>query len=71
MDNYQEAYNKKYYNLDENNSNNPKYNNEYDIKECSKDICFYVDNVNKTNYLSCRNKYSNEKNEKIALIIEG
>ena len=71
MDNYQEAYNKKYYNLDENDSNNPKYNNEYDIKECSKDICFYVDNVNKTNYLSCKNKYSNEKNEKIALIIEG
>jgi hypothetical protein len=71
MENYQESYNKKYYNLNENDCDNPKYNNEYDVKECAKDICFFVDNVNKTNYLSCKNKYANENNEKISLIIEG
>ena len=62
MDNYQETYNKKYYNLDENDFNNPKFNNEYDIKECAKDICNYVDNINKTMFLYCKKKYANEDN---------
>ena len=71
MENYQETYNKKYYNLNENDNNNPNYSNEYDIKECAKDICYYVDNINKTHYLSCKKKYANEDNEKISLVVEG
>ena len=71
MENYQETYNKKYYILDENDFNNPKFNNEYDIKECAKDICYYVDNINKTNYLSCKKKHANEENENNSLIVEG
>ena len=71
MGNYQESYNKKYYNLNENDTNNPKFKNEYDVKECAKDICFYVDNINKTNYLSCKKKYANKENENISLIVEG
>ncbi len=71
MENYQEAYNKKYYNYNENDFDNPKFCGEYDIKECAKDICFYVDNINKTNFISCKNKYSTDDNEKVALIVEG
>ena len=71
MENYQETYNKKYYNLDENDFNSPKFNNEYDVKECAKDICNYVDNINKTMFLSCKKKYANEDNEKISLVVEG
>ena len=70
-ENYKEAYNKKYYNLNENDMNNPRYKNEFDIKECAKDICVFVDNVNKTNYLSCKNKYANDNFENVSLIISG
>ena len=54
MKNYQESYQKKFYNLDENKE---KYS-EHNIKECAKDICLYVDNINKTNYQACVKKYS-------------
>ena len=70
-ENYQEAYSKKYYNLDESNFFCPKYNNEYDIKECAKSICSYVDNINKTCFLSCKKKYATKENEKVSLIVEG
>jgi len=70
-ENYQEAYSKKYYNLDESNFFCPKYNNEYDIKECAKSICSYVDNINKTSFLSCKKKYATKENEKVSLIVEG
>ena len=71
MPNYQEAYNKKYFNLNENDFLGSKFNNEYDIKECAKYICSFVDNINKTNYLSCKKKYATKENEKISLIVEG
>ena len=71
MENYKEAYNKKYYNLNENDFNNPKFKNEFDVKECAKDICSYVDNINKTSYLSCKKKYANKENENISMIVEG
>ena len=70
-ENYQEAYNKKYYNLNESNSCFQKFNNEYDIKECAKNICSYVDNINKTIFLSCKKKYATKENEKVSLIVEG
>ena len=65
MKNYQESYNKKFYNLD---TNNEKYS-EHNIKECAKDICLYVDNINKTNYKACVKKYSKPEQEKVAIII--
>ena len=71
MPNYHDAYNKKYCNLNENDFLRPKFSNEYDIKECAKHICSFVDNINKTNYLSCKNKYASKENEKISLIVEG
>ena len=71
MENYQESYNRKYYNLNKNDYSNPNYSNECDIKECAKDICYFVDNINKSNYLSCKNKYANENNESISLVVEG
>ena len=65
MKNYQESYHKKFYNLDENNE---KYS-EHNIKECAKDICLYVDNINKTNYQACVKKYSKPEQENVAIII--
>ena len=65
MKNYQESYNKKFYNLD---NNYEKYT-EHNIKECAKDICLLVDNINKTNYQACVKKYSKPELEKVAIII--
>ena len=65
MKNYQESYNKKFYNLDETCE---KYS-EHNIKECAKDICLFVDNINKTNYQSCVKKYSKPEQENVAVII--
>ena len=65
MKNYQESYNKKFYNLNENNG---KYS-EHNIKECAKDICLFVDNINKTNYQACVKKYSKPEQENVAIII--
>ena len=65
MRNYQESYNKKFYLLDETDE---KYTDQI-IKECAKDICVLVDNINKTNYLSCLKKYSKIEQEKVSIII--
>ena len=65
MKNYQESYNKKFYNLDETCE---KYS-EHNIKECAKDICLFVDNINKTNYQACVKKYSKPEQENVAVII--
>ena len=71
MDNYKEVYNTKYYNLNENDTNNKNFRNEINVKDCAKDICIFVDNINKTNFNSCKNKYATESNEKVSLIISG
>jgi len=63
--NYYESYNKKFYTLEENKD---KYS-ESNIKECAKDICLFVDNINKTNYQACFKKYSKPELEKVAIII--
>ena len=65
MQNYHDSYNKKFYVLD------PKVEkySEHNIKECAKDICLYVDNINKTNYQACLKKYSKPEQEKVSLII--
>ena len=65
MPNYQESYNKKFYSLDETVE---KYC-EHNVKECAKDMCLLVDNINKTNYQSCLKKYSKPEQEKVSLLI--
>jgi cyclin B len=63
---YQESYNKKFFMLDE-NEDLPL---GHGVKDCAQDICYLVDNINNSNYLSCFKKYSNNEFEKVALIIE-
>ena len=65
MKNYQESYSKKFYVLDETKE---KYS-EHNIKECAKDICLFVDNINKTNYQACVKKYSKPEQENVAMLI--
>ena len=72
MENYKEAYDKKYYNLNENDIKNINYKTDSDIKDCARDICIFIDDINRTNsYSSCKNKYSTNDNEKVSLIITG
>ena len=66
IEGYQESYNKKYYMLNE-NEDLPL---GHGVKDCAQDICFLVDNIDNSNYLSCFKKYSKEEFEKVALIIE-
>ena len=65
MTNYHDSYNKKFYNLDE----TVERYSEHNIKECAKDICLLVDNINKTNYQACLKKYSKPEQEKVSIII--
>ena len=71
MENYKDVYNKKYYNLNENDINNENFRTEVNVKDCAKDICIFVDNINKSNFFSCKNKYASDKNEKVSLILSG
>ena len=57
--------NKKFFVLDETKE---KFS-EHNIKECAKDICLLVDNINKTNYQACVKKYSKPEQENVAMII--
>ena len=65
MPNYHDSYNKKFYVLDE----TVERYSEHNIKECAKDICLFVDNINKTNYQACLKKYSKPEQEKVSIII--
>ena len=65
MPNYYESYNKKFYVLDE----SVERYSEHNIKECAKDICLFVDNINKTNYQACLKKYSKPEQEKVSILI--
>ena len=71
MENYKDVYNKKYYNLNENDINNKNFRTEVNVKDCAKDICIFVDNINKSNFFSCKNKYASDKNEKVSLTLSG
>ena len=63
LKNYYEAYDKKFYNLKEG-----EYT-EGNVKECAKEICLLVDNINKTNFQACLKKYSKTEQEKVAILI--
>ena len=61
--NYYEAYDIKFFNLKEG-----EYT-EGNVKECAKEICLLVDNINKTNFQACLKKYSKPEQEKVAILI--
>ena len=65
MNNYRESYDKKFFMLDE----KKEISIEYNIKECAKNICLFVDNINKTNYLACQKKYSKPEQGKVSELI--
>ena len=66
MENYQESYNKKWFLIDDENKINENY-----IKECARDICIFVDNINKTIFQSTFRKFSKEKFHKVSIMILG
>ena len=66
MENYQESYNKKWYLIEEENNLNDNI-----IKECARDICIFVDNINKTIFQSTYRKFSKEKFHKVSTMILG
>ena len=63
LNNYYEAYNKKFYNVE-----GGEYS-EANVKECARDICYLVDNINKTNFQACIKKYSKVEQENVAILI--
>ena len=65
-DNYKESYEKKFYSLilDE----NCKYS-ENDVKDCAKDICLLIDTVNKNKFFGCQKKFSDDKHQKVSILI--
>ena len=65
INNYNEAYDKKFYNLD---SNEGEYT-EGNVKDCAREICMLVDNINKSNFQACVKKYSKAEQEKVAILI--
>ena len=66
--NYKDVYDEKFYNLEIESNNNIKYN-ENDIKDCAKDICLLIDRIHKKKFLGCKKKFSDEKHEKVAILI--
>ena len=66
MENYKDVYNKKWFLIDDENKINENY-----IKECARDICIFVDNINKTIFQSTFRKFSKEKFHKVSIMILG
>ena len=76
MENYKECYNPKIFNVKTYNELTEKYskNNYYCsniIKECAKDICYFMNELAKGNLKSTIRKYSIEKNENVAHLLFG
>ena len=73
MENYKECYNPKLFNIKpydkfENYSKNNNYSN-FIIKECAKDICFFMNELAKGNLKSTIRKYSLEKYENVSNLL--
>ena len=66
MENYQESYNKKWYLIEEENNLNDNL-----VKECARDICVFVDNINNTIFQSTQRKFSKDKFHKVSVMILG
>ena len=76
MDNYKECYNPNNFNIKPINELIEKYskNNNYPIyiiKECAKDICYFMNELAKGNLKSTIRKYSIEKNENVTNLLFG
>ena len=65
-ENYKESYDKKFYSLDIDGKS--KFN-ENDIKDCAKDICSLVDNINKNKFFGCQKKFSDDKHQNVSVLI--
>ena len=50
------------------NDDNSKYS-EHDIKDFEKDICLFIDNINKSKFLAYQKKYAKPELEKVSIII--
>ena len=64
--NYKDTYNKKFYSL--NIDDKAKFN-EIDVKNCAKDICLLIDNIQKNKFFGCQKKFSDDKHEKVSVLI--
>ena len=64
--NYKDTYNKKFYSL--NIGDKAKFN-EIDVKNCAKDICLLIDNIQKNKFFGCQKKFSDDKHEKVSVLI--
>ena len=77
MKNYQYCYNNKIFNIKKNieiNEQKTQNNNNYPIyviKECAKNICFFVGELTKNNLKGAIRKFSNEKYGNISKLIFG
>ena len=76
MDNYKECYNPKMFNIKPINELAEKHlksNNYhiYIIKECAKDMCYFMNELSKGNLKSTLRKYSSEKYENVANLLFG
>ena len=69
IENYHDVYDIKYYNFIENENKDNLFFSENDVKDCAKDICFFVDNAHKTKFLACWKKYSQKEFKNIASFI--
>ena len=66
--NYKDTYNKKFYSL---NIDDKATFNENDVKNCAKDICLLIDSIQKNKFFGCQKKFSDDKHEKVSLLIMG
>ena len=66
--NYKDTYNKKFYSL---NIDDKSKFNENDVKNCAKDICQLIDSIQKNKFFGCQKKFSDDKHEKVSLLIMG
>ena len=64
LTNYKDTYNKKFYTL----NIDDKFN-EFDVKNCAKDICQLIDSIQKNKFFGCQKKFSDDKHEKVSVLI--
>ena len=66
LNNYKDTYDKKFYSLDIDDKS--KFT-ENSVKDCAKDICLLIDNIHKNKFLGCQKKFSDDKHEKVSVLI--
>ena len=66
VSNYKDTYDKKFYSLIIDDKS--KFN-ENDIKNCAKDMCLLIDSIQKNKFFGCQKKFSDDKHEKVSILI--